>query len=162
MCVCVCVRPHVHRAHTCASIPLSCWLDSAYRAKCGCPALPGRCQPLKWVCIGLVFTSVFSEEVEVPAVTKKDCGCCSHRDSMDKDSVGVLFQPSAWQKIRGFLCFRVRLVGCGPGLELSQESTQELEGWHPAALLECVPPRALTFKFCGSKGLEGRISFYGC
>lgn len=82
----------------------------------------------------------FSEEVEVPAVTKKDCGCCSYRDSMDKDSVRVLFQPSAWQKIRGFLCFRVRLVGCGPGLELSQESTQELEGCHPAALLECVPP----------------------
>lgn len=100
VCVHTCTAlTRMRRAHTRAFIPLSCWLDSAYRVKCGCPALPGRCQPLKWVCIDLIFTSVFSEEVEVPAVPKKDGGCCSNRESMDKDSVGALFPPSAWQKI---------------------------------------------------------------
>lgn len=60
VCVHTCaVLTHVRRTHTRAFIPLSCWLDSAYRVKCDCPVLPGRCQPLKWVCIDLVFRSVF-------------------------------------------------------------------------------------------------------
>ena len=100
--------------------------------------------------------------MEVPAVTKKDCGCCFHRDSMDKDSVGVLFQPSAWQKIRGFLCFRVRLVGWDQAWNYPRSPLRSLKD---GILLHCLSvylPCALTFKFCGSKGLEGRISFYGC
>ncbi|KAH0518699.1 Septin-9 [Microtus ochrogaster] len=81
----------------------------------------------------------FSEEVEVPAVTKKDCGCCSHRDS--KDSVGVLFQPSAWQKIRGFLCFRAVL---SPPTSLPHTLGGSLFRGHKAPLILCSAPSHVT------------------
>lgn len=93
VCVHTCTAlTRMRRAHTRAFIPLSCWLDSAYRVKCGCPALPGRCQPLKWVCIDLIFTSVFSEEVEVLLSPRR--------------TVGAALTGRAWTRTRWGRFFR--------------------------------------------------------
>lgn len=113
----VCVSG-VGTTHTRAHIPLSHWLGAACRVERGCPVFPADVNLRNESVLGS-SSCCFQGRWKPLLSPRGTVGAAPSRPACARTRWGWPFQLSLTGQGRGFLCFGVRLGGCGPGLRVS-------------------------------------------